>query len=242
MNHSARWIAVDILNKIEDSGGYAERLLDEALSGTALAALSDRGLLTELVYGTLRMRGRLDWIIRQLYQRDAVSLETGVRNILRTGLYQLSFTDRIPPFAAVNEAVNLAQDCAPAASGLINAILRNYLRKRNAITWPDMGKDPETAIAVLHSHPLWLVRRLLARFGREETIEICRANNAIAPVTLRVNTLKGSRGEAIAALVTEGIAAQPASFSADGITVTSSAAGLREMQFYREGLDRKSVV
>lgn len=238
MNHSARWIAVDILNRIEASGAFAERLLDAVLSGTALTAPSDRGLLTELVYGTLRMRGHLDWIIRQLYQGDAASLETTVQNILRTGLYQLCFTDRIPPFAAVNEAVNIAREYTPAASGLVNAVLRNYLRKKDTIPWPDREKDIETAVAVFYSHPRWLVRRLLARLGREETIAICRANNAIAPLTLRVNSLKGSREEAIASLANEGISAQPASFSADGIIVTSSAAGLREMQLYREGFVR----
>ncbi|MBU2027548.1 MAG: 16S rRNA (cytosine(967)-C(5))-methyltransferase RsmB, partial [Proteobacteria bacterium] len=103
MKNSPRRLAVEILNRIDEAAAYAEPLLDAALSGTALANPHDRGLLTELVYGTLRMRGRLDWIIGQLYRGDAAALETGVRNILRTGLYQLWYTDRIPPFAAVNE-------------------------------------------------------------------------------------------------------------------------------------------
>jgi 16S rRNA (cytosine967-C5)-methyltransferase len=233
-----RQIAVEILNRIDSEGAYAEPLLDAALSGTALTSPPDRGLLTELVYGTLRMQGRLDWIIGQLYRGDTVALETAVRNILRTGLYQLLFTDRIPPFAAVNEAVGIARDISPAASGLVNAILRNALRKKDAIIWPDMVKAPEKAIAVLHSHPPWMVRRLLAQFDMEETIAICRANNAIPPFALRVNTLKASREHALAALAEAGISAEPTPFSIDGIILTSSASGLRETASYKEGLIR----
>jgi len=230
-----RRIAVDILNRIDAEGAYAEPLLDAALSGVEIATPPDRGLLTELVYGTLRMQGRLDWIIGQLYRGTAAALETAVRNILRTGLYQLLFTDRIPPFAAVNEAVGIARDLSPAASGLVNAILRNALRKKDAIILPDMAKSPERAIAVLHSHPLWLVRRLLAQFDMEETIAICRANNSIPPLALRVNTLKASREHALAALAEAGISAEPTPFSIDGIILTSPAAGLRETAPYKGG-------
>lgn len=235
---SVRRIAVDILNRIDREGAYAEPLLDAVLCGSEITTPLDRGLLTELVYGSLRMRGRLDWIVGQLYRGDASALETAVRNILRTGLYQLLFADRIPPFAAVNEAVRIARDLSPSASGLINAILRNALRKKEAITWPDMAKAPEKAIAALHSHPHWLVRRLLAQFDTEETIALCRANNTIPPLTIRVNTLRTSREQALAALAKEGIAAEPTLFSADGIILTSPAAGLRKTPPYTEGLIR----
>ncbi len=233
-----RRIAVEILCRIEADGAYAEPLLDAVLSATELANPADRGLLTELVYGTLRTRGRLDWIIGELYRGDAAALETAVLNILRSGLYQLRFTDRIPPFAAVNEAVLIARDLAPGAAGLVNAILRNSLRKGQAIPWPDMAKDPEKAIAVLHSHPPWLVRRLIAGYGVEETAAICRTNNTIAPLALRANSLKASRERVIASLAEEGIAAEETLFSPDGITISSPAAALRKSTCFREGLIR----
>lgn len=233
-----RQIAVEILTRIGREGAYAEPLLDTALSGTAILNPRDRGLLTELVYGTIRMQGRLDWIIAQLYRGDASAIEMTVLNLLRTGLYQIWFTERIPPFAAVNEAVRIARDISPAASGLVNALLRNALRKKDAIVWPDMATAPEKAIAVLHSHPAWLVRRLLAQFGEEETIAICRANNTIPPMTLRVNTLKMSREQAVATLAGEGIVAKPTPFSADGIAIRPPAARLRETAAYRAGVIR----
>jgi 16S rRNA (cytosine967-C5)-methyltransferase len=200
MKSSPRTIAVEILGRIDAGGSYAEPLLDAALSSHALDNPHDRALLTELVYGTLRMRGFLDWIIAQLYRGDAATLDAAVKNILRTGLYQLRFTERIPPFAAVNEAVGIARDVSPAAAGLVNAILRNALRRKETLAWPDTAKEPEKAIAVLYSHPAWLVRRLLAQFDGEETIAICRANNTVPPLTLRVNTLKASRQKALEAL------------------------------------------
>lgn len=237
MNPSPRRMAVDILTRIESGGAYAEPLLDSALAGKGLANPHDRALLTELVYGTLRTRGRLDWIIAQLYRGDPAALEMTVRNILRTGLYQLWFTDRIPGFAAVNEAVEAARALVPAASGLVNALLRNALRKKDAIPWPQRGEDPAAAIAVLDSHPLWLVRRLLAQFGEAQTEAICRANNTVPPVTLRVNTLKGSPAGVLAALHREGLEAEATPFSPEGLRLRS-AAGLRETKAYREGLFR----
>ena len=238
MKNSPRRLAVEILNRIDEAAAYAEPLLDAALSGTALANPHDRGLLTELVYGTLRMRGRLDWIIGQLYRGDAAALETGVRNILRTGLYQLWYTDRIPPFAAVNEAVGIARKTCPAASGLVNALLRTALRKKDAIAWPDMAKDPGKAISVIHSHPRWLVERWLDEFGIDETIAICRANNAVPPLALRVNSLKASREQAVAALAQEGLTVEPTAFSPDGLLLAFPAASLRETASWRKGLIR----
>ena len=233
-----RRIAVDILNRVDAEGAHAEPLLDAALTGAGLRTPADRGLLTELVYGTLRVRGSLDWVVAALYRGNAAALDTAVLNILRTGLYQLQFTDRIPPFAAVNEAVALARALVPAAAGLVNAVLRAFLRRGESIAWPDMAKHPAQAIAVRHSHPRWLVERLLADTGVEEAVAICRANNAIPPATLRVNTLKTSREEAITTLAAEGISAAPARFSPDGVILASPAAALRQSTAYRSGLLR----
>lgn len=233
-----RGAAVEILNRIDQQGAHAEPLLDALLSGTEIRNPQDRGLLTELVYGTLRMRGRLDWIIARHYRGDFSTLEIPVRNILRTGIYQLFFTDRIPAFAAVNEAVGVAKKSCPAAAGLVNAILRNVLRGKERIAWPEMAKDPGRAIAVLHSHPRWLVERWLDRYGIDETIAVCRANNGIPPLAVRVNGLKTSRKKAVAALAGEGITAEATRFSQDGIILTTPVAGLRETAAFRDGLIR----
>jgi 16S rRNA (cytosine967-C5)-methyltransferase len=232
-----RELAVEILDRIDQKGEYAEPLLDEALSGDGIPNPHDRGLLTELIYGTLRMRGRMDWIIARLYKGDAATLEAPIPNILRTGLYQLLFTDRIPHFAAVNEAVGIAKKECPAAAGLVNAILRNALREKENIAWPEMAKDPGKAIAVLHSHPRWLVERWLDQYGIDETIAVCRENNRMPEPVVRVNSLKVSRDEAIAALATEKITAGKTRYCIDGLFL-STAIGLRETAAFRNGLIR----
>jgi 16S rRNA (cytosine967-C5)-methyltransferase len=234
---SPRELAVEILDRIDRKGEYAEPLLDAALSGDGIPNPHDRGLLTELIYGTLRMRGRMDWIIARLYKGDAATLSAPIPNILRTGLYQLLFTDRIPHFAAVNEAVGIAKKECPAAAGLVNAILRNALREKENIAWPEMAKDPGKAIGVLHSHPRWLVERWLDQYGIDETIAICRENNRMPEPVVRVNRMKASRDEAIAVLAEEKIAAGKTRYCSDGLFL-STAIGLRETAAFRNGLIR----
>ena len=235
---TVRGMAVDILDRIDRDRAYAEPLLDAVLTGTEIPNLSDRKLLTELVYGTLRMRGRLDWIIGRLYRGKESALETTPRNILRTALYQLLFTDRIPAFAAVHEAVGIARQRCPAAAGLVNAILRNAIRNQENMTWPETAKDPGRAVSVLHSHPRWLVERWLDRYGIGETISICRANNDVPPMTVRVNSLKLSREKIITELLTNGIEAERTLFSPDGLHLPTTATELRRTGFFRDGLIR----
>ncbi|MDO8785570.1 MAG: 16S rRNA (cytosine(967)-C(5))-methyltransferase RsmB [Syntrophales bacterium] len=224
-----RAIAVEILNSIEEDGAYAEPLLDTFLSDFPSNLLHDRRLLTNLVYGTMRMRGRLDWIIGQLYRGNLMDMETGVKNILRAGLYQIMFTDRIPGFAIVNEAVKIAKRVHPAASGLVNAILRNAIRKRKEIVYPTREQNPSLYISVVHSHPLWLVNRWMEIFGVDQTMEICAANNEIPPLTLRVNRWKTTRDKVIAQMRHDGFDVRPTKFSPDGVILSNPAIPLMEI-------------
>lgn len=236
---SARGIAIEILNRIELSDAYAEPLLDAHLSSPdSTLAKQDKGLITELVYGTLRNRNRLDWAISLIYSGNFEAMETAVRNILRVGVYQLFHTDRIPPFAIVNEAVETARMIRPGVEGLVNAVLRNIIRKKEQIPWPELSGNVSKAISVSYSHPLWLVERLRKLHGTDETIAICRANNEIPPFTLRVNTLKATRENIIEQLKNEDIFTEPTLFSPEGITVSEGAAGLRDSVAFRQGLIR----
>ena len=92
-------------------------------------------------------------------------MDESIKNILRVGLYQLKFSDRLPAFAVVDEAVKIAKIIDPAKSGLVNAILRNYLRRGSSITFPSLEKNPAEYIAAFHSHPLWLVKNWIKIFG-----------------------------------------------------------------------------
>ncbi len=186
-------LAVEILDRVEREASFAEPLLNACLESVKLSD-ADRGFLTMTVYGTLRMRARLDWIIRSFYEGDVRRMDAGVLNILRTALYQIFFLDRVPDYAAVDEAVRIAKKKFPGRDRLVNAVLRKSSRNRANIPYPDIDKDPALFVSVYHSHPLWLVEKLLAIRGLEETIAFCEASNGIPPLTLRVNRLKADRG------------------------------------------------
>ncbi len=235
MKETPRSLAVAILNRVDRAGLFAEPLLDRCLSRNILANDRDRRLLTQLVYGTLRMRGRIDGIIARLYRGDMGAMETGVKNILRTALYQLLFMDRIPGFAVVDEAVKIAKRSHPAGAGLVNAILRNALRQKGTAAEPGLSEDPEAHISQVHSHPLWLVRRWIGLFGVEGALALCRADNEIPPATVRVNRLKASRAKVLEDLVRDGFDARETAHSADGIVLSGHGAALRETESWREG-------
>lgn len=238
MKKTIRHQAVDILNAVSQTQAFAGNLLDACLDEQNLSGTADGRLLTHLVYGVLRMQAHLDWIIGQLYSGDYTKMEECVRNILRTGLYQLTFSDRLPAFAVVDEAVKTAKKIAPAADGLVNAVLRSYLRNADKITFPSPEKYPAEYIAAFHSHPLWMVRLWLDAFGPEETLALCRENNESPPLTLRVNTLKISRAELMEKLQAEDFNCAPTRFSSDGITLHDPPRPVQKTIFFKEGLLR----
>ncbi|MDD5722402.1 MAG: 16S rRNA (cytosine(967)-C(5))-methyltransferase RsmB [Syntrophales bacterium] len=234
MKDTPRPLAVQILNRVE-GGSFAQPLLDAFLSRVTLPTPQDRGLLTQLVYGTLRLRNRLDWIIREMYTGDFKNMEPGIRNILRVALYQIMFADRVPTYAATNEAVEMAKKLYPGRSNLVNAILRNAARRMDKIKYPPFDEDPLSHISVVHSHPLWLVRMWAEELGLEETHALCESNNEIPPLAVRVNRLKTTRSDLIARLEESGCGATPSRYSPDGIVLSGIPVSLGEMSLYKEG-------
>ncbi len=238
MKKTIRRHAVDILNSVSQSEAFAGNLIDAQLDRQNLSGTADGRLLTHLVYGVLRMQGHLDWIISQLYRGDYAGMDENVKNILRTGLYQLRFSERLPDFAAVNEAVKIAKETNPAATGLTNAVLRSYLRNPDKISFPSFDQKPALHIAAFHAHPLWLVNLWLNIYGKEETLALCRANNVLPPLTIRVNTLKISRNDLLEKLKAEKFGCIKTRFSPDGINLSDSPAPIQKTIFFKEGLLR----
>jgi 16S rRNA (cytosine967-C5)-methyltransferase len=178
-------------------------LLDQSLTRCSLSK-EDRSLLRELVFGVVRQRGYLDWQIDRLSK--VPRLAPAVRNILRLGAYQLLFLDRIPPFAAVSTAVDLAKEASGIAGGrLVNGLLRSLIRGKEApLPLPDPAREPIRHLSVAHSHPEWLIEKWLTQWGEARTVALCLHNNTPPPVTLRVNILKTTRERLAADLAAEG--------------------------------------
>ena len=238
MQKTVRHQAVEILNRVSQSDAFAGDLLDACLEKQSLSRTADGRLLTHLVYGVLRMRGRLDWILARLYRGNYTKMEENIKNVLRTGLYQLQFSDRLPAFAVVDEAVKIARRVHSQAGGLVNAVLRSYLRSPGPWSFPDEDATPAEYIAAFHSHPLWLVEEWLNVFGRKETEALCAANNELPPLTARANTLKSGRRELMEKLTGEDFQAEETRWSPDGIRLSSTPSPVHKTIFFAEGLLR----
>jgi 16S rRNA (cytosine967-C5)-methyltransferase len=229
-----REIAFRVLLEIEE-GAYANLLLNQTLHETKNLTSLDRGLITEIVYGTVKYRARLDWIIKKMVKK-VEKLEKGPRILLRLSFYQLLFMDKIPPFAVTNEAVKLAKKYFHSGvASLINGVLRNYLRNSEKVVWPDAEQSPLEYLEVFYSHPQWMLKRWLERYGWEKTIKICQYNNTPAELWIRTNTLKCSREELMIKLQEEGCVATPSLRVPEGVLL-QSAPSLASLPSFQEGL------
>lgn len=185
-----RGLAVKVLNRVERSDSYLEKLLDNEMRNSELTG-PDKALLYEIVHGVIRWMGRLDWILNGFYKGQFSKAIPNLKNGLRVALYQIMFLDRIPDHAAVNEAVEFVKKLhGQKPADITNAILRNIIRSKNGIRYPDPDEDIVGYLAAYYSHPSWMVRRYLNRFGREAAENLLAANNEKPFLTLKINTIK----------------------------------------------------
>jgi len=186
-----RAAAAQALFRRERGEGYVESLLDEAIDQARLAP-ADRALCLELGMGCVRWQGTLDWLIGR--RTEGREQKAQIRVLLRLGLYQLLWLDRIPAHAAVHESVELTRQlgCGPQA-GFVNALLRGYARE-TASTRQLLKTLRSSQPVVGWSHPAWLVDRWMARHGREDTLRLLEWNNLPGETFARVNTLKMDAG------------------------------------------------
>jgi len=187
-----REIAARVLQRRQAGEDFTEALLDRALAG-AKPSTADRGLCQELVYGVVRWQATLDWLIAQ--KTRGRTQKAGLQNLLRLGLYQIFWLDRIPDHAAVHETVELAKrnGFGPQA-GFVNALLRGFLREADA-TSKSLAELKIIQPALGYSHPEWIVERWLKRWGDERTRRLLEWNNTPPKTFARVNTLKTDAGK-----------------------------------------------
>jgi 16S rRNA (cytosine967-C5)-methyltransferase len=213
----ARLLAFHVLARVERSRAFADLALRAALDRSPLEA-RDRALATELVYGTLRWRGRLDYELDQVLDSDLARLEPAVRTLLRLGAYQLRFVDRVPDHAAVNESVRCARALGLArASGLINAVLRRLSGPPGKISLPTLEADPVRHLVDVLSIPTWVAERWLRTLGADEAAALALASNQVAPLTVRANRTRASRETLLEKLLPRFPGARPCRLAPDGI-------------------------
>ena len=226
-----RKIAYDVLVKCASAEQYSNIALDTAIKRSNLTP-PDRGLLTALVYGVIERQITLDAIIDSLTDRKGGDISPDVRTLLRLGIYQLAYLDRVPDHAAVNETVNMA---GKRSRGFVNAILRAFIRSGKEIPVPQKEEDPIRYLSVKYSFCEGLCECFVAAFGLSRTEELFAAFDEHPDLTLRTNTLRITREELIAKLDEQGIRALPTKESEVGIRICDKSP-VAELYGFGDGL------
>lgn len=192
----SRAAALHVLNHLDGNNQTLDAVLEDTAPMIKDFSRLDRALFNQIVYGVLRWRLRLDAVVSAYADRPLLKITPPILNILRIGMFQILFMDRIPASAAVNTAVNLVRtQKAAQAAGFVNALLRSALRHPDRFSLPDAEESALDHMAIAKSTPYWLVSRWIERLGLAETERLCDAINTIPPITLRCNELKNSLPE-----------------------------------------------
>lgn len=192
----ARSCAVKIICRFERSDSYIDKLLDREFRTNPYLNDFDKSLLNEIVHGVVRWLRRLDWFLNGFYRGNYEKCVPEVKNAMRVALYQILFLNKIPYSAAVNEAVEFVKRIHnDKHAGVVNGLLRTIIRTLDSLVWPSREVDEVNYLGIIQSHPNWLVRRWIARFGFDDAQKLCEANNKRPSITLRLNRLKTNEAE-----------------------------------------------
>lgn len=236
MTGDVRKMALDVLNSLDLRRSTLDHALDAVAAKNPLFSRRERAFLNMLVYGVLRWRNRLDWIIAFFSTTRKDKIDPSILNILRLGVFQIIYLDRIPVSAAVNTSVEIAKQCAgPWVVRYVNALLRHVVRSYLKVPFPDPSQDPAGAVSVDKSLPEWLTRRWLDRFGLPETESLCDAINAIAPLTIRTNTLKTTRKTLMASLQKDVEKIECTAYAPEGLNCINPIKPVYELKPFLDG-------
>ncbi|MEH2067560.1 MAG: 16S rRNA (cytosine(967)-C(5))-methyltransferase [Nostoc sp.] len=247
---NARQLAFIALRNVH-KGAYVDVALDRVLQKVNLID-SDRRLVTELIYGTVRRQRTLDTLIDQLAQKKSHQQPKDLRTILHLGLYQLRYQERIPASAAVNTTVQLAKENGfSGLTGFVNGLLRQYLRKageqggrgaggENTLlslhTDPlQLPENPVERLGILHSFPDWIIQVWLEQLGLVETEQLCEWMNQSPTIDLRINPLRTSIEQVESALQSAGVLVRRVRHLPQALRLIGNAGSIQKLPGFQEG-------
>lgn len=230
--NKAREIALKTLYKIDKEKAYSNIALDEELNKNR-KNLEERdiGLISEIVFGTVTWKLTIDEIIKIYSKIKLKKYSPWVLNILRMGVYQIVFLDKIPKSAAVNESVNLCKKYGPKSSGLVNAILRK-VEKEDLMVFEKIENDIER-ISKTTSMPEWIVEKLIEENGIVVAERICNCSNIKPNLSIRVNNLKTTKEEILKELKEKNINAKEGEL--DDFIILDKLKNIEELLEFKEG-------
>jgi 16S rRNA (cytosine967-C5)-methyltransferase len=233
--NNARSAALSALLHVDVNEGYSNIVLDKTLSAASLEQ-RDKALASAIFYGVLERRITLDYIIRQFSKTSVEKMSPEVLEILRMGVYQILYLEKIPKSAAVNESVNLAKENGLVkASGFINAVLRALLRNIDQVKMPDPEKEPLLYLSVTYSYPEWLIALWQKAYGEECTLGLLKSSLNKPPVFARVNNTAISEENLMERLNSEGIKATTITWLDHALELQQIGA-ISQSASFREGL------
>lgn len=206
---NVRLLAVEALLAVTREGQYSHIVLGQILEKYQYLSKQERSFLTRLFQGTLEQMLRIDYVLNQFSTVKVEKMKPVICCILRCGVYELLFMDRVPPQAACNEAVKLAQKKGFVnLKGFVNGVLRNISRNKVKISWPDQEKEPISWLSVNYSMPEWILKEWTARYGMDQVREILGAFLAPSSTCIRANTGRITMEELAEQLRREGVTVQ----------------------------------
>ena len=231
MKNNPRGAAIDVLCAWQRDQQPVEQMCEQGLADFAGADPRDRQLAWSLVLGVVRQLRFLDWVIGAYSMHPPAKMKPLTLQALRVGVYQLLFLDRVPASAAINETVQALKSAKQPKwlTGFVNGLLRNVDRNRADLVGEGL------APGVRYSHPDWLVKRWQARYGADRTEAICRINNKLPSLTLRVDLGAERLAEYIETLRTTGIEAQAGRYAPTAVCLPGYRGAVRDLPGYGQG-------
>lgn len=235
IKHTARYNAVKLLNRYDRSDSYIDKLLAHELKNESLSH-QDKALMNEIINGVIRWRAKLDWILTGFYHGDYQKCLNLVKNAMRIAVYQMLFLNRIPIPAAINESVEIVKVIqGEKTAAIVNGVLRNIARNIDNIRYPERGDDEIYFISVIYSHPKWMTKRWIERFGLREAEQLLEINNERPYVPIRVNSLKSKIEEIKSIFDTHEVAYRQCRFNENSLLLDSPRYDISASELFRSG-------
>jgi len=235
--NNPRALSLYILNDFQVKDCLLDTLMNEAFYQSNSFDQRDRSFVFSLVYGVIRWQSYLDFVIQQLSRTPFSKISLPVCNVLRMGLFQVLFMDRVPDYAAVNASVALTRIFAQNyITRFVNGILRQAIRAEKSIQLPDPSDNQEKALSIQYAYPKWLVHRWIKQWGFDQAKSLCIAGNKIPDITLRTNTLKIKQDQLINALLSSAEKVESTEHVPDAICISQLNEPVDQMESFKKGL------
>lgn len=227
---SARKVAIDALLKVNNDLAYSNITLNSVLNTTDLSP-ADKSLASALFYGVLDRKITLDYVIGTLIKTPLNKVDNFTKEVLRVGLYQIMYMDKIPDSAAVNESVKIIKNSKRRHNaGFVNAVLRASIRTDKLL--PE--DDSVDSLSIRFSTPKWIVESFINDYSLETAKALLKETLKAAPIFIRVNTLKTTKEELLVLLKNQGVEAESVE-DTDAICIKSGLS-VEKSEFYKNGL------